>query len=629
MSRSDERGAVAVFTAAVVVLLVMMAAFAVDLGMQRVVRSDVQALADVVALDAARVLDGRTAEEILDPSAQSTKLSLREIVEDSLERNDVTLGDVVSVDETLVFFDEGPNGEVVPQRDSMGVLVPVPDSAVPDGVLIKVQGEVDFAFAQVIGVESGGAVRSALADVRPFACMKIGSYAVGFSSADSLILNKLLSDLLGSTVTMRLLGYQGLARANFTLLDLLPFIPGGVGADQISIGTVDRVLNSRISVGELASAVLDASTAGDPSGLSAQASADLGELIGVVKVAGNAGLLDDVSLGTLLGVQQGQQAALGITINALDLLLAAIKVANGSYALTVEGLSFKTSDLPPGLGALGPTVELVGSAGVVPKPTMACGPEGTSAETAVVDLDGVGVSIDPNPSAFSDQSNGNPLPKLEFERVSATLNAQGVKSTALMSKIVCGAAADLGSVEGIDVAVASSLTGLTTSISPMTVRGKIKPNLAEVDLTIGLANPVALIEPSSGAPMSFRYPSMDYDEPLRFGSGNLVTGVVPSSATLVIDGTINVAGLEISVLDGVPKYDNVAEVGASPTVAIVLQFLKNSVGPAIVGGVVNPLLDVLNWFVAGPVSNSLGVKVAGADVFAVPRPSCDDVALRG
>ena len=55
--RRDERGAVAVLTAALLTALVVMAAFVVDIGMQRVARRDMQALADVVALDLSRELD--------------------------------------------------------------------------------------------------------------------------------------------------------------------------------------------------------------------------------------------------------------------------------------------------------------------------------------------------------------------------------------------------------------------------------------------------------------------------------------------------------------------------------------------------------------------------------------------
>lgn len=61
----DECGAVAVFVALVTCFtLLPLAAFAVDLGMQRVARRDAQAIADMVALDLGRQLDGRTLAQI-------------------------------------------------------------------------------------------------------------------------------------------------------------------------------------------------------------------------------------------------------------------------------------------------------------------------------------------------------------------------------------------------------------------------------------------------------------------------------------------------------------------------------------------------------------------------------------
>ena len=47
--RRDERGAVVPMVAIMLTVLMISAAFAVDLGKQRVVRQDMQALADVVA----------------------------------------------------------------------------------------------------------------------------------------------------------------------------------------------------------------------------------------------------------------------------------------------------------------------------------------------------------------------------------------------------------------------------------------------------------------------------------------------------------------------------------------------------------------------------------------------------
>ena len=62
--RRGERGAIIPMVAMLLVVLIPSTALAVDLGMQRVVRRDMQAMADVVALDLVRLVDGRTAAQI-------------------------------------------------------------------------------------------------------------------------------------------------------------------------------------------------------------------------------------------------------------------------------------------------------------------------------------------------------------------------------------------------------------------------------------------------------------------------------------------------------------------------------------------------------------------------------------
>jgi Flp pilus assembly protein TadG len=62
--RKDENGAVALTVALVVTLLLAVASFALDLGLARVGVRDMQAVADVVALDMARQIDGRTVSAI-------------------------------------------------------------------------------------------------------------------------------------------------------------------------------------------------------------------------------------------------------------------------------------------------------------------------------------------------------------------------------------------------------------------------------------------------------------------------------------------------------------------------------------------------------------------------------------
>ena len=70
LRRRDESGAVALVVALVTVAVVLpIAAMGVDLGMQRVARRDMQAIADMVALDMSRHLDGQTKYSVLKNTA--------------------------------------------------------------------------------------------------------------------------------------------------------------------------------------------------------------------------------------------------------------------------------------------------------------------------------------------------------------------------------------------------------------------------------------------------------------------------------------------------------------------------------------------------------------------------------
>lgn len=608
----DEQGAVAVFTAAVVVVLMICAAFAVDLGQQRVVRADMQALADAVALDAARVLDGRPASRIKTPLPADGKPSLQAAVDASVARNTTTMGDVVRVTPTLVFLTSDANGALVPQRVN-GSLVPVPDSAVPDAVMVEAEGKVNFGFARVIGISSGGATRAAIANAEPTACLAVGSYAAGVNSQQSELLDALLGDLLGSDLDLRLAGYQGLANADVTLLELIDGL-GLADVSQLDVATVDRVLNTQITVAQLVTATALALGEDDE-----EVTAALDIVGSSVGDAVDLGLLDDLSLGELLGITQGGEAALSASLNVLDLLTTGLQVSNGEYALDVPDLTVSTAELPLGLGSLLPAIETSGSVHVLPRPKMGCGPVGTAVRTAAVEIDDLGLTIDVGGLPGSD------LAALGIEPVGVTINVASAESTATLRDIKCGDASIPARAEGIDASVASTLVGLGVVVDPINVKGSILGT--GVDLSLSLRGPVATMPASPGPVQQFRTPPDSYDTPMEFGSGSVVTGLVPSATSLRVDGRISVLGYDaITVTDG--SVNGLGPV-LGPIVSGVLSIVTAALVPTIVSSVVNPAFALINYLVADVLGDVLGLTIAGTDVFAVPRPACNSVALVG
>ena len=160
-------------------LLVIVGAFAVDLGMQRVVRSDMQALADVVALDLARQLDGRTPGQLA--AGDLTRLPGRGRGREPGAATAARLGDDQQARRDARHPALDSRGVLVPVRDASGSAGAGADRQVPDAVLVSATGSVGFTFAG----GRGAATRTALAEASTTACHRLGSFAAALGSGDS------------------------------------------------------------------------------------------------------------------------------------------------------------------------------------------------------------------------------------------------------------------------------------------------------------------------------------------------------------------------------------------------------------------------------------------------------------
>lgn len=308
--RRDERGAVLAMVGILSSALVVFAAFAVDLGMQRVGRRDMQALADVMALDLARQLDGRTAGALSSDPAFATAR------DQSLERNGTTFGaepavvvQLGSVSAATGEFTEATAGEV------------------PTAVRVVADSEVNFLF---VG-GSGGVSRDAVAAValsnppgitqlNAFGCATIGSYALNLATTNSPVLNALLGDALDTTV----LGYDGLATSSVNL-DLL--------TAELGVGSPTELATTNVTVGQLIDAIAAVMTQeGDT-----QADIDLVESISAALSASTRGTL--ISMGDIIAIGSGVESALDTEVNVLDLVSGAAFVSNGTHFLDVPGLT--------------------------------------------------------------------------------------------------------------------------------------------------------------------------------------------------------------------------------------------------------------------------------------------------
>jgi uncharacterized membrane protein len=605
MRARDERGGVAVLTAAAVAVLVAIAAFAVDLGMQRVVRSDMQALADVVALDAARLLDGRTAAEIV--AGTDAPRSLDEAVQASVEANSTTLGRVDDVSATLIFLTAGPLGNMVPVTQN-GAVVEATGTALPDAVLVDAAGSVDFAFRS----GSGGASRQALASASPFACFRLGSYAASLKTGDAEVID-VFESLVGDSLDVQLkaVGYMGLADAYVTLESL---------AAELGAGSADELVNLRnVKLADL----LEASAAVLSSEGNTSAAAVMAGL--ATSVA------NDLTLDVADILAVGQGAALQGSINALDLLAASAFAANESQLLK-SGVLWKEPHVSSG------DVQLK----VVEAPTQACGPPGpeTVATTSQMELTAdLGFAL---PNTIAGLSASIPT---DTSNKKGTLSLRAVLAGAsgTLTGITCGAGTSAADFEETRVRIDSRLSTLSASL-PFRLTGEIDtstivpPNVitsaitgllgtvtTKLKLDLRMTAAFGLSHPANTGTGDTLYtvPDHTYEEPEpSLGSGDYVT--MPG-AGVVIDGVASTASLEIT-----RKY-----LGVTTKSSIVLDLanlslvsIQTQAGNSFVGSSVGAVIDTANELLA-PLSRLLGLRVNGADLFGVPRPNCSVPQLVG
>jgi uncharacterized membrane protein len=311
-------------------------AFASDLGLQRVAARDMQAVADLVALDTARKL----------PTC--TTSTLQAAANASLARQNRRMGRTSPLVVTPGYL------------DSTGAFVPGAGASGCDAVRITAATTVDFAFAPVIGTDSGTATRSAVgARADAAVCFSAGTKAVVLDSSASA-----LGPLLDRVIKVNgldVVGYTGivnLKNLQVPLVDLAAAL--GVGSPQelaaldVSLQTftlaVAKVVRNQ---GDLVRATLLESIAAKATSLRAK-------------------------VGKFLAVDSTGRAAMSADVNALDLVGAAILAANGTNALRVDQLGIT---VPLDLVNANTTLT------VIEPPRIACGKVGVKATTAQVRLD--------------------------------------------------------------------------------------------------------------------------------------------------------------------------------------------------------------------------------------------------
>lgn len=251
----------------------------------------------------------------------------------------------------------------------------VPDATVPAGsrfqagvqpydslkVTLHEKGNLYFAgsFAKA---PSLGATGTAATD-------RVASFSVGsrLASVNEGILNQLLGQMLGTTISLKAMDYQSLLDAQVNVLSTLDLLALNLG---LQAGTYDDLLKTNINYGVLLTAL------GKTTGLTPAVQTIVNNLQKTLnKTAITVQLQNVLSLGSLGPKLIGQAGNLTVNTSVFDLISASATAANGGKQLALDlGATL------PGLGSAKVTLAIGQPA--VTTPHLAVGSPGSVVRTA-------------------------------------------------------------------------------------------------------------------------------------------------------------------------------------------------------------------------------------------------------
>lgn len=345
LSANSQRGAAVIMTAGFMLLAILFLALAVDSGRLYLDKRSLQRIADVSALETA-------ARNGCEPDADGNVLAQQFALESAV-RNGFTPSDnrtllarcgnvnIIDGRYSPATFVEGA-GDFV----QVEVTHSVPASLIAGGIFTD---RINL-FAAAAASKGGG--RLAALTMRS----SLGSVV---STEDSLLLNTVVGGLLGGSVNVSALSWNGLLNTDIQLLGFLDALAIELG---LSAGSYESVLQTDMTIGQLLDASIDALSQGSGSGSTADINAAIIGLTALrAAVPAGAPL---IRLGDILEVQTGTDAAgLAADMNLLGLIQGAVQLSNGESAVAADlpvslpgviggRIRFKVME-PPQLSAIG------------------------------------------------------------------------------------------------------------------------------------------------------------------------------------------------------------------------------------------------------------------------------------
>lgn len=576
----DEQGVVAIMVALVMVtVLTGFASFALDIGYKRMASRDMQAVADIVAMDMARELNG-SATATLVGSSWDAKVGT------SLSHQGGALGDALTVKTCTA-------SQVAAKKAVLATtgICAFPGILNADGTFsasgaapathVKVLTRTSVDYLLPVFAESGSTARSAVASAETMACFMLGSYAARVNAGDSALLGPLLG-AIDSDLNLSLLSYQGLAGANVEL--------GAIAAD-LGLGTVDELATTGVTLGNFYLAMAHVLRNG---GNAVQA--DLLE-----SISAKVGTLA-LKVGDLIDLTTAGSSALDASFNALDLLTGAAQVANGDYGVSVSQLGINI----PGVS------NLAGNLHITEQPKWKCGDSVTGTAAA-----------DAAHSTQFDLNLGGTLISLPSILGAATtttgldVQLSAASASGWLRDVRCGPATT-ADPEGITVDVQTGLATASVGV-PIRIAGDVSIGLLSVyRIDLNLLISTKLTPYNNSQSIEYKVPPQTYGQPK-----STVNNALPMpTATVALDPSKTQSVRLLGGLLGLPGI----ELGPIVT---VLNPVLSAVTSSIVTPIVTPIVNSVNSLLLNQLAPMLGLKLGGADLYLLPRPNCSTPALRG
>lgn len=295
---NSEKGSTAVLAAVIMAVIIAFLGLGVDVGRLFMVKHQLQHAADAVAISSLRKMEERDsiAQQLMDEFGIDTgALSIYEIAVGTWE----SAGRVFTPDA------DGDALRVRLERDEplyfLKVLPGVPDT-VP------------------VGAEATALLRKAGAVVQ------LGATALSIDTEQGALLDAVLGSMLGTSLNLTAIGWQGLADASLNLVDLLD-----LAKLELGVGSVDELLNSDLSLLQLLDLMLQVLEA--DGNTAAVQLALLKEQI----LSGSAAPLDlPLHVGELLQIDTNTGMLAKADVNLLSMVTATAELFNHNSAVLVE-----------------------------------------------------------------------------------------------------------------------------------------------------------------------------------------------------------------------------------------------------------------------------------------------------